>query len=64
MRSRSPLRLFSFLLALAAGMILVGCASTSKEAETDPNGDTPSNIPWNKPASWEGTGTLGGMMGH
>ncbi len=35
----------------------VGCASTPKEES-----DSISTIPWNRPATWEGRGPLGGMM--
>jgi len=49
----------SVLFALA---FLTGCASTA--ADTDPNGQAPSTMPWNKPESWEGSGALGGAMGQ
>jgi len=52
-----------FLLLLAALSLLSACAST-KAADTDPNGQEPSSMPWNKPESWEGTGSLGGAMGQ
>ncbi len=55
--------LFLLLLAVAFGLGLSACASP-KSTETDPNGDTPSTIPWNRPASWESGGALGGAMGH
>lgn len=44
-------------LSLAAGF--TGCVST-KLAEAD--SDQVSTIPWNRPASWEGRGPLGGVM--
>ncbi len=58
------------LLSLAAVLVLGGCASTdSKTAGNDPNaaptdssGQKVSEIPWNRPASWEGGGALGSMM--
>jgi hypothetical protein len=54
--------LLSALLAGTALLWLSGCAST--KGDTDPNGDVPSTIPWSRPESWEGTGALGGAMGH
>lgn len=49
---------FSFFLILLLGGF-TGCASThSSEADSD----RVSTIPWNRPASWEGRGALGGMM--
>ena len=52
------------LLLLAALSFLAGCASTKSNADVDPNGETPSTIPWNRPESWEGGGALGGAMGN
>jgi len=49
------------LAVLSALAFLAGCAST---ADTDTSGQAPSNMPWNKPESWEGTGALGGAMGQ
>jgi hypothetical protein len=52
------MRVFSVILGLilvSGG--LIGCASTPKE-----DSDSVSTIPWNRPASWEGRGPLGGMM--
>lgn len=43
--------------ALFLMIAFTGCA-------TDPNDSTAasaSSIPWNRPASWEGTGALGGF---
>ena len=51
-----------FLLAVAAVAMLAGCASN--KSDVDPNGDTVSSTPWNKPASWESSGALGGALGH
>jgi hypothetical protein len=48
------------LVILGAALVcsgLVGCASTPREES-----DSVSTIPWNRPASWEGRGPLGGMM--
>ena len=46
-----------FLCFLVLSGCLVGCASTPKS-----EADSVSTIPWNRPASWEGRGPLGGMM--
>lgn len=49
-----------FLLFFAAAMAVgafAGCATTQKEES-----DSVSTIPWNRPATWEGRGPLGGMM--
>ena len=48
-------RLVLALLLVSGG--LVGCASAPKEES-----DSLSTIPWNRPATWEGRGPLGGMM--
>jgi len=50
------------LRSLFALTFFSGCASTT--ADTDPNGQAPTSMPWNKPESWEGTGALGGAMGQ
>ncbi len=61
------------LLALAAALLLGGCASTDTAkvdpndpgaTPTDANGQAVSNIPWNKPTSWEQGGALGSALGH
>jgi ABC-type glycerol-3-phosphate transport system substrate-binding protein len=52
------------LILLAALSLLAGCASdsgSSKAAKTDPEGNSVSNIPWNRPQRWENQGQLGGM---
>jgi len=57
--------LLSLLTGLAAGL-LASCASSG--GGTNPDG-TPKDehsvntLPWNKPASWEGSGTVPGMGG-
>jgi hypothetical protein len=50
------------LLILAVGVILAGCSSEQEGATTSQNAAAVSSIPWNKPASWEGAGALGGFM--
>ena len=56
-----PLRLFGTVFVwgiLVMGVCgLGGCASSPKRESDDV-----STIPWNRPASWEGRGPLGGMM--
>ncbi len=51
------LRNLVVLVVFAGGFS--GCAST-RSAEKD--SDSVSTIPWNRPATWEGRGPLGGMM--
>lgn len=51
-----------FLLILSAFCLLImGCASSKESTGTET--DRVSNIPWNKPQSWEGGGALGGALG-
>ncbi|MFI0347651.1 MAG: hypothetical protein ACH346_02595 [Chthoniobacterales bacterium] len=45
------------LVALSLTTIFSGCENLSD----DPSAASVSAIPWNKPASWEGTGALGGF---
>jgi hypothetical protein len=58
------------LLFILCAQLLTACASNSDaptESSTsgvDPNGNKVSNVPWNKPQPWEGSGQLGGAMGH
>jgi hypothetical protein len=47
------------LLAVIAGLGLVGVSGC---VSTPPSEDAVSTLPWNRPASWEGRGPLGGMM--
>lgn len=61
------IRKLLFLLSLpGVGLILASCASSG--SGTNPDG-TPKDeqsvntLPWNKPASWEGGGTIPGMGG-
>jgi hypothetical protein len=55
------MRLFSQLLAL---FLVLGGALGLGGCATDPRSepDQVSAIPWNRPATWEGRGPLGGMM--
>jgi hypothetical protein len=49
------------LLFLALTAILTGC-QTASEPTANPDRAAVSSIPWNRPASWEGSGALGGFM--
>ena len=55
-----------FLLSPLLAILLASCASSG--SGTNPDG-TPKDehsvntLPWNKPASWEGSGTMPGMGG-
>ena len=53
--------LLTFLTLIAVSIVLTACQS---ETDTPPTQDRAavSSIPWNKPASWEGAGALGGFM--
>jgi len=54
------------LFLLAAVFVQMGCASDTVPTTdtTDANGNAVSNVPWNKPESWETQGQLGGALGH
>jgi len=51
-------------IALIGGfLLLAGCESPeSTSPQPSPAASGVSAIPWNKPASWEGAGALGGFM--
>ena len=54
------------LASLAVGLVLASCASSGSGTNPDgtPKDDQSVNtLPWNKPASWEGGGTIPGMGG-
>jgi len=59
-------KLLPHLLAILFACLLASCASSG--SGTNPDG-TPKDehsvntLPWNKPASWEGSGTMPGMGG-
>jgi len=55
---RILLKLTAIVAILCGISGLTGCATTPKP-ESD---NSVSTIPWNRPASWEGRGPLGGMM--
>jgi hypothetical protein len=50
-------KLILVFVCAVAGVLLAGCATTEQN-----DADSVSTIPWNRPASWEGQGPLGGMM--
>lgn len=50
-----------FIFSLISSLLLSACSSTS--APTPPKKKNLSVQPHNRPASWEGTGGLGAMMG-
>jgi uncharacterized lipoprotein YajG len=49
------------LILLLIITVLTGCQSASDDTITTPASSSVSAIPWNKPASWEGAGALGGF---
>lgn len=49
------------VLSISLVTIFTGCQSAPDEATTTPASASVSAIPWNKPASWEGSGALGGF---
>lgn len=58
-------RLFSlFLLAATTACSLSSCASDEPKRKTvvGPDGSQYSNLPWNRPRSWEGNARYGGMV--
>ena len=54
-------RVFAALLLLRLAAGLSGCASTSNDPNSTEH-EKVSTVPWGRPESWEGKGTLGGMM--
>lgn len=54
---RLLLRFLALALVSVGALGLGGCASSPRA-----DSDQVSNIPWNRPATWEGRGPLGGMM--
>lgn len=54
---------FASLLLILVVVVLTGCQSAPPDdGTTTAASSSVSAIPWNKPASWEGSGALGGMM--
>ena len=52
---------FLLLILSTCSLFFVSCASSKESTGTET--DRVSNIPWNKPQSWEGGGALGGALG-
>lgn len=50
------------LLLLGALLALSACQSAPEPSTSSAATTAVSTIPWNKPASWEGAGALGGFM--
>jgi uncharacterized protein YceK len=59
-------RIQGLLLLFAIISLISGCETTASSDNAIPGsegqGAAVSSIPWNKPASWEGAGALGGFM--
>ncbi len=54
---------FAGVILILLTVLLCGCQSAPHDDPvTTPASSAVSAIPWNKPASWEGSGALGGMM--
>ena len=51
---------YSAFIAAALLVILTGCETLGGSADSS-SAASASAIPWNKPASWEGAGALGGL---
>lgn len=50
----------SMALIAMISILLIGCESLGNSSENSSTASA-SAIPWNKPASWEGAGALGGL---
>jgi len=51
-------QLLFICLAVVSFVLFTGCASSEKESDRE----KVSQVPWNRPAQWEGKGVLGGMV--
>lgn len=51
----------SLLFLCLSTLVLSGCESPQNDPAAPASAGV-SAIPWNKPASWEGSGALGGFM--
>jgi starvation-inducible outer membrane lipoprotein len=49
-----------YVILSGLALLLSGCQSAPENSS--PASAAVSSIPWNKPASWEGAGALGGFM--
>jgi len=52
---------FLVVTLILSTLLLSGCATEPSNDITTPESASVSAIPWNKPASWEGSGALGGF---
>lgn len=55
------MRYWVLALLSVTAFCLVGCQSAPEPGTTTEASSAVSAIPWNKPASWEGAGALGGF---
>jgi predicted small secreted protein len=62
MTMKAMIPVISFLCLLC--VLITGCETSPGPGNDIPAGQgaAVSSIPWNKPASWEGAGALGGFM--
>ena len=51
----------AILALILLTFVFVGCQSVPDPGTSSPASASVSAIPWNKPASWEGAGALGGF---
>lgn len=56
------MRIFARVILFGALTLLLGCQSAPEPSTSSEASAAVSTIPWNKPASWEGAGALGGFM--
>lgn len=56
------MRIFARVILFGALTFLLGCQSAPEPSTSSAASAAVSTIPWNKPASWEGAGALGGFM--
>ena len=48
----------------AAALLILGACGCASDQPASQQGNNPnqSDIPWNRPQNWEGTGMMGGFM--
>jgi hypothetical protein len=56
------MRLAALIILGVIPMLLSACQTSHEEEMPGGAATNVSSIPWNKPASWEGAGALGGFM--
>jgi hypothetical protein len=54
-------KILPITLLISGVLMVTGCQSETT-IPPSPERSAVSSIPWNKPASWEGSGALGGFM--